>query len=305
MHAGIVDVRNKYDDGSGRKLTGNMHTITLLPHQDFSLDRTLSCGQVFRWEYKEGWWRGIVGGRVIRVRQERDTLAYEGASRNFLRHYFALDENLDHILRAIIEKDTGMQEVIEASRGLRIVRQDPWECTLSYLIATFSNIPTIQRRIEALARALGNMITAKGETGYGFPGPEAFSGVCRTSLEVCRLGYRGPYLQETACRLASDPGWEDRIRTLSYEEGRKELMRLRGIGPKAADCILLFAFQRYESFPVDVWIQRIMQERFPVLKRQGSEVIRRFGQEHFGAFAGYAQEYLYAARQVPTSQASR
>ncbi len=198
-----------------------------------------------------------------------------------------------------------MEDVIRACKGLRILRQDPWECTLSYLIATFSNIPTIQRRIEALARTLGSAIPYHGNTYYTFPGPEAFSMTCGPFLEICRLGYRGPYLQETACRLAQEPEWADRIRNASYEEARRLLMDLRGIGPKAADCILLFAFQRYEAFPVDVWIQRIMQERYPALQGKSTEAIRRFGQELFGEYAGYAQEYLYASRQVPMSQASR
>jgi N-glycosylase/DNA lyase len=282
-----------------------MQTLTIPADQDLDLDRTLSCGQVFRWEPFDTGWQGIVGGRVIRVWQDEKLLRFVGTDRTFIRDYFALDVDVTHLLGTITDNDPAMRDVMEKCRGLRIVRQDPWECTLSYLIATYSNIPTIRKRIESLSQQLGKKISRAGKEYYGFPGPESFSEVCEASLGACRLGYRGPYLQETACRLTGDPGWADRVRGLSYEEGRKELMQLRGIGPKAADCILLFAFQRYEAFPVDVWIQRIMQERYPILRGKGNEEIRRFGQEHFGPNAGYAQEYLYAARQVPTSQASR
>jgi N-glycosylase/DNA lyase len=247
----------------------------------------------------------VVGNHLIEIRQEGRKLWFYGASPAFIRRYFALDVDLRGILDSIAERGPEIQDVIEASRGLRILRQDPWECTLSYLIATYSNIPTIRKRIEALAQALGTEIVSGQRVYYGFPGPGAFSRACADSLNTCRLGYRGPYLQETACHLADDPHWADHIREQTYDEGRKELMRLRGIGPKAADCILLFAFQRYEAFPVDVWIRRIMQERYPFLREESNEAIRRFGQEHFGAYAGYAQEYLYAARQVPMSQASR
>ncbi|MDD1675624.1 MAG: 8-oxoguanine DNA glycosylase [Methanomicrobiales archaeon] len=281
-----------------------MSRLTLRPDQPFDLNNTLSCGQVFRWDHCDGWWQGMVEDKAIRVRQEDTTLFIEGVTRAFARRYFALDEDLTAILSSI-DRDTRIHEAITACYGLRIVRQPPWECTLSYLIATFSNIPTIRRRIETLARGLGKKITTKGGTYYGFPGPEAFSSSCTSTINSCRLGYRGPYLQDTVCRLASDPGWDERIRSLPYENARKDLTRLRGIGPKAADCILLFAFQKYESFPVDVWIRRIMQESYPALQGKGNEAIRRFGQEYFGTYAGYAQEYLYAARQVPTSHAFR
>jgi N-glycosylase/DNA lyase len=282
-----------------------MHSISLEEGQAFSLWHTLSCGQVFRWDYAEGWWQGVVEDRIIRIRQEDTLLKYEGATRRFIRHYFALDQDLGHILQVLLRRDPSLREALESYRGLRIVRQDPWECTLSYLIATYSNIPTIRRRIEALAFRMGRTIHAEGKVYHAFPEPEAFSPECGSSLDACRLGYRGPYLLETACRLAGDPEWAERIREMPYQEGRKEIMRLRGIGPKAADCILLFAFQKYEAFPVDVWIRRIMQERYPTLRGKSDEIIRRYGREHFGAYAGYAQEYLYAARQVPTSQASR
>ncbi|MDD1672965.1 MAG: 8-oxoguanine DNA glycosylase [Methanomicrobiales archaeon] len=280
-----------------------MRTLTLRPDQPFDLHQTLSCGQVFRWQKEDnGWWQGIVGAQVIRIHQDGNTLTFRGASPKVIRDYFALDMNLPEIL-ASIDRDTAIHAAIESNRGLRIIQQPPWECTLSYLIATFSNIPTIQRRIEALSREFGKKISEE-EKYYGFPDPKAFRSRCLDSLENCRLGYRRSYLEDTACRLASDTGWEDRIRALSYEESRKELMTLRGIGPKAADCILLFAFQRYEAFPVDVWIHRIMEERYPDLRGKGNEAIRRFGQEYFGKYAGYAQEYLFAARQVPMSQAS-
>jgi N-glycosylase/DNA lyase len=303
-----MDVSNKDDDGPGlRKYTQDMPTLTLLPDQDFDLDLTLSCGQAFRWSPSGEGWQGVVEGELIRIRQDdrENKLIYEGATETCICRYFALDQDLNHILQTITDRDPEIRDAIGACRGLRILRQDPWECTLSYLIATYSNIPTIRKRIEALAHTLGQECTSGNTVYYGFPGPEAFAEVCGSSLDACRLGYRGPYLEETACRLARDPGWAARIRDQPYEEGRKELMSLRGIGPKAADCILLFAFQRYEAFPVDVWIRRIMQERYPVLREKSDETIRRFGQERFGAYAGYAQEYLYAARQVPTSQASR
>lgn len=277
-----------------------MGTLTLRPGQPFNLDHTLSCGQVFRWEQHNGWWYGVVGDRVLKVRQEGDTLTHFGAGRKFIRDYFQLDADLPMILTSI-DRDPVMHTAIEAYRGLRIVRQPAWECTLSFLCATFSNIPIIRKRIELLSRQFGDEVWSEGERYYTFPSPEQLRQSCCDTLKGCKLGYRAAYFHETACRLATEPGWEETIASLSYEGARQYLRALKGIGPKAADCILLFAFQRYEAFPVDVWIRRIVERHYPQYARYHkgdvNERIRRFGMDYFGSYAGYAQEYLFCARE--------
>ena len=281
-------------------------TLTLHSDQPFSLDHTLGCGQVFRWHLTtDGWWHGVVGDRVIKCRQDGDVLAFEGANAAFIRHYFALDLALDEILGAI-DRDPFIHAAIERCRGLRLVRQPPWECLCSYICATNSNIPMIRRRIATIAQQFGTPITFEGKTFYSFPAPNAISsalGGC-TSLEACRLGYRTPYVFDTACEIADVKQWEETITALPYEDARRELMKLSGIGPKAADCVLLFAFQKHEAFPVDVWIRRIMRDNYirtlsndSALTGWEYDTIRRFARRHFGEYCGYAQEYLYAARE--------
>jgi N-glycosylase/DNA lyase len=281
-----------------------MPSLTLDPDQPFSLDVTLACGQVFRWDRTDdGWWYGIVGNRVLKIRQDGETLTYAGVPASFIRHYFSLDTSLDVIL-ASIDRDSFIHRTIGMNRGLRLVRQPPWECTLSYICSTNSNIPTIRRRIASIAENYGSPVTFEEKTYYTFPKPGLIS--CRgdDGLTTCRLGYRQPYVFGTSCTVTDEQKWEENIRKLPYEEGRKELMKLHGVGPKAADCILLFAFQKYEAFPVDVWIRRIMQQHYLPGLTSGSpltgreyDVIRRFARKHFGEYCGYAQEYLYAARE--------
>jgi len=161
----------------------------------------------------------------------------------------------------------------------------------------------IKRRIALLARALGKKLPFHGETFYSFPGPEKIRECCESTLMECKLGYRSGYVADTACELAGMEDWERTISALPYEEGRRRLMQCRGIGQKAADCILLFAFQKYESFPVDVWIRRIMQEHYlhddrtdPERAYGDYDRIRTFAKRYFGPYCGYAQEYLYGAR---------
>ena len=281
-----------------------MPTMTLSTDQQFSLDRTLGCGQVFRWDRTDdGWWYGVVGRRVIRIRQEGMQIIFHGAPGSFIKKYFSLDVDILPIL-ASIDQDPFIHTAIIKSDGLRLIRQPKWECLISYICSTNSNIPTIRRRIASIAERFGKTIEFEGKTYFAFPEPSSIS--CRgfEDLTECRLGYRQPYVFDTSCSVTDEKCWEETIDRLPFEDARKELMKMKGVGPKAADCILLFAFQKYESFPVDVWIRRIMREHYlpdlpgnaPLTTRE-YDTVRRFARNHFGIYCGYAQEYLYAARE--------
>jgi N-glycosylase/DNA lyase len=280
-----------------------MPTINLSSYQQFSLDRTLGCGQVFRWDQTEdGWWYGVVNGRVIRIRQEGRQIIYHGAPGSFIKNYFSLNLDLISIL-ASIDHDPVIHTAINRNSGLRIIRQPRWECLISYICSTNSNIPTIRRRIASIAEQFGEPIDFEGETYFTFPEPSSISSGELEDLEPCRLGYRKPYIFGTSCSVTDEKCWDEMIEKLPYEDARKELIKLNGVGPKAADCILLFAFQKYESFPVDVWIRRIMRENYlpgllknAPLTMRDYDTIRNFARNHFGMYCGYAQEYLYAAR---------
>ncbi|MFA5236427.1 MAG: DNA glycosylase [Methanoregula sp.] len=282
-----------------------MPRIALRPDQPFSLDQTLGCGQVFRWDRSaDGWWCGVVGSQAIRCRQKGAILTYEGADEAFIRHYFSLDLDLEAVLAAI-DRDPFIYEAIERCRGLRLVRQPAWECLCSYICATNSNIPMIRRRIATIAQQFGTGIVSGDGKFFAFPDPSRIS--CTgdaSSLAECRLGYRMPYVFKTACDVDGQNNWAETIAALPYEDARREMMKFSGIGPKAADCVLLFAFQKYESFPVDVWIRRIMREHYlPSLSNDSAltgreyDTIRNFARRHFGEYCGYAQEYLYAGRE--------
>jgi N-glycosylase/DNA lyase len=281
-----------------------MPTLALRPDQPFSLDATLACGQVFRWERDErGWWHGVAGDHVVRIRQDGATLSFSGAPAPFIRHYFSLDIDLPRILESV-DADPFIHASVMKNCGLRLIRQPAWECTVSYICATNSNIPTIRRRIASIAEKFGRPVQSGGKTYYLFPGPAEIMEDGHDGLTACRLGYRQPYVFGTSCRITDPACWEKTIRNLPYADARREMMTLHGIGPKAADCILLFAFQKYEAFPVDVWIRRILQEHYlPDLPMDGAlsnrdyDRIRTFARSHFGENCGWAQEYLYAGRE--------
>lgn len=280
-----------------------MHTINLSYDQQFSLDQTLGCGQVFRWDKtKAGWWYGVVGRHVIKIRQDSQKLTFEGASVPFITQYFSLDTDLQLILETI-DRDPFIDSAIRRCTGLRLIRQPKWECLISYICSTNSNIPMIRRRISTIAEHFGTPIIFEGKKYYEFPEPSVITGSGGKALTECRLGYRTPYVFNTACAIGNIKQWEKTITSMGFEASRRELMKLSGVGPKAADCVLLFAFQKYEAFPVDVWIRRIMQQHYirnlsttSGLTAREYDCIRSFAREHFGEYCGYAQEYLYAAR---------
>jgi N-glycosylase/DNA lyase len=281
-----------------------MPSLSLRTDQPFDLDATLACGQVFRWgRAADGWWYGVVGNRVWKIRQDGDRLSYAGVTASFLRNYFSLDTDLEAVF-ASIDADPFIHACIRKNRGLRLVRQPPWECTVSYICATNSNIPTIRRRVASIAERYGRPMKFEGNTYHAFPEPSSIFCRGHEGLTECRLGYRQPYVFGTSGIVTDEKAWETMIRRLPYGEARRELMKLHGVGPKAADCILLFAFQKYEAFPVDIWIRRIVQQHYlPELRAEAPLTtreyhrIRCFAREHFGEYCGYAQEYLYAGRE--------
>jgi N-glycosylase/DNA lyase len=282
-----------------------MARIMLSSKEPFSLDQTLGCGQVFRWDrLPDGSWCGVVGDRVIRCLQKGATLTFKGADETFIRHYFSLDLDLGAILESI-DVDPFIHRAIERCRGLRLVRQPPWECLCSYICATNSNIPMIRRRIASIAETFGDEVEAGESKFFSFPHPSKISCTGEASaLAACRLGYRTPYVFSTSSEVAAQNDWATTIAAMPYEEARSQIMKFSGIGPKAADCVLLFAFQKYDAFPVDVWIRRMMREYYlttlnrdgPLTGREYNE-IRTFARNHFGEYCGIAQEYLYAARE--------
>jgi len=268
------------------------HIIT----HSFNLDYTLSCGQVFRWERTHEGWVGIVNGKLIKVKQEGEKLiVHTTLSSEFVRDYFRLEDDINEIY-AEINRDELMNSLIKKYYGLRLIHQDAWECLVSYVCSSNNTIRNITTSIRRMCELFGNKIE---EGYYSFPTPEALSEAEVSELKKCKLGFRAPAIQNIASMIAEGEFDLYGIQQLSYEEGRKELMKIKGVGSKIADCVLLFAFGKLESFPVDTHIENIMQsyygENFNTVKKSRKrDEIARFAREYFGRYCGYAQEYLYA-----------
>ena len=279
-----------------------------------NLDFTLCCGQSFRWEKIGGWWYGIARDKVFKVRQVGGELQFKGADKDFVMEYFGLYDDLPKILSQIT-KDPHVKKAVESFRGLRILRQDPWECLISYICATYKNIPAIKQMLFKLSKKFGEKRVFDGYEFYTFPEPAVLAKASRADLAKCGLGYRAKYVLETAKKTNSgDISLED-LKNKSYTDARGELLSLLGVGLKVADCALLFSLGKLEAFPVDVWVKRAILRYYAdhferefvkriCLKRSLSkseyERLNFFGRSYFGKYAGYAQEYLYFFERTKT-----
>jgi N-glycosylase/DNA lyase len=277
----------------------------------FSLEHTLRCGQLFRWEKFGDWWYGVVEDKVVKIRQIAGKLMFqafpEKINGEFIKNYFRLDDNLPFILSQI-NKDEHIRKAIQRCHGLRISRQEPWECLISYICATYKNIPAIKNMILNLSKRFGKKMTFNGHDFYTFPKPSDLAHASLEEVRSCRLGFRAERILETSRILeCGELGLED-LKKMDYAKAKQKLLSLPGVGQKVADCVLLFSLDKLEAFPVDIWIKRSVLEFYssyfePLFIKRVSgkssispreyEEISSFGREYFGKHAGYAQEYLF------------
>ena len=254
------------------------------------------------------------------MKQEGDLLRCASSSERldseFVTRYFRLDVDLDHVL-ATISKDETISRAVERFYGLRIVGQDTWECLASFVLATNANIPRIKKMVSATCSRYGGDFEFEGERQTAFPTPVDLAKVSEKELLACGLGYRSPFLKRVATAVAEGRVDFPALASLGYTESRKLLMTellgqkiLLGVGPKVADCVLLYSCGKDEAFPIDVWIARVLATSYPNL--MGPALTRRYLTEgkaklspsdydkisararaYFGEYAGYAQQYLF------------
>lgn len=280
----------------------------------FNLDVTLCCGQVFRWDKKGDWWYGVTDGKVIKVRQVSNEFEFANANEKFVENYFRLDDDL-HEIRAAIGKDKHMRKALQEFWGLRIISQEPWECLISYICATYKNIQAIKHMVLNLSTKFGEKTQLDGMKFSTFPKPKRLASATVKTLLDCGLGYRAKYVKNTAKQIFENDFKLGSLRKMPYEQAKKQLCNFAGVGPKVADCVLLFSLGKTEAFPVDRWIERVILnhylEKLPpelakkLKNRQGlsnSDYVKlnAFGRNYFGKYAGYAQEYLYHYERMNT-----
>jgi N-glycosylase/DNA lyase len=317
-------------------------TEVLLPVRDYDLAATLDSGQVFRWQPERGRparenrklrlageppalpdsWTGIIGKNVVRLTQQPDGVFAETAAPqanwDWLREFLQAEANLEQILKTFPD-DEPMRRAVAACRGLRVLRQPPWECLASFILSSTKQIVQIRQIIALLCERFGEPIEvgravlcaprpanqhahlpldgAHGVTRpapqFSFPTPETIAGLTESELRPCKMGFRAPHLLAAARTVAEGKLDLAKVRDMLLAEARAELMMLKGVGSKIADCVLLFAYGFDSAFPVDVWVERALRQLYFPRRRVTEKKLRHFAATHFGPHAGYAQQYLF------------
>ena len=272
--------------------------------KSFNARDIFECGQCFRWNVQEdGSYTGIFGKNVLNVKQEHEekiiiTGICDGDIKEVCRKYFDLDRDYEAIKEKLANIDEYMKESIKYGEGIRILNQDLWEMIISFIVSANNNIPRIKGIIERLSKTYGREIDWNGEKYYTFPTPEELKDVTVEEYRKLGTGFRDIRLYETVHMvLDKKVDLEEMQNNPNTMEVREQLLTLSGVGPKVADCILLFStLKRFEVFPIDVWVRRVMNELY--IKNEdetkvNKKALEKLAQEKFGNLAGIAQQYLF------------
>lgn len=295
MNYNIIDKQNK---------------IIIKNTLDFDPKHIFECGQCFRWYLEEdNSYTTIAYGKVINVKKDVNDIIFSNTNMNDFENiwfkYFDLGRDYGEIKREL-SKDPILKEAINFGKGMRLLNQEPFETTLSFIISANNQIPRIKKAVELISNDLGDYAgTWNGIDYFSFPEPEKLANLDVEYIkEKYRVGFRAERIKEVSRLIANKEFDLNCIYDLSREEGKNLLTTLPGVGPKVSDCILLFAFDKSEAFPVDVWVKRVM-EYFYLKEETNVKHIGMHGTRIFGKLAGYAQQYLfYYARELNLGKAN-
>lgn len=272
--------------------------IKLRSPMHFDPVQVFTCGQCFRWYMcEDGSFTGVAFGKVLNVlKQDSDIYLKNCTKEDFLtvwKDYFDLDRDYGKITNAL-SHDKTLKTAASYGSGIRILRQDFFEALISFIISANNNIPRIQGIIGRLCRIYGKSVSYNGETFYSFPSPDSLKGVTEEALAPLRSGYRAKYIVNAVKSFLNGEIDTEKIKHLSVSDARRELCKISGVGPKVADCILLFSFGRFDAFPTDVWVKRVMNELYGCEEKDAAKT----GFHLFGESAGIAQQYLFYWRRA-------
>ena len=259
----------------------------------FDLALTLNSGQVFHWVAEGDTWLGMIGDAPCRIRQTATRLEAEGPSIGTVIRYFGLDHPLEEIIRTFPE-DQFLKAAVATAPGLRIIRQPHWECVATFITSAQKAVPHIAQISHTLRQRYGKPFILGGRELFAYPSAERLAKLEEADLRACALGYRAKNLLRSARMVADGEVDLERIATLPDDEAHADLCRLAGVGPKVANCALLFTYERLAAFPIDVWIERVLLKMYFARRRKvTAKRLREFTNSYFGPYGGYAQQYLF------------
>lgn len=267
---------------------------TVISGKDFNLAHTFECGQCFRWNaVRSGEYEGVAGGKAVRLKKRGDEIVIENCSQDdynsFWKTYFDMERDYAKVKEAVSINPV-MKTAVEFGSGIRILRQEFFEALMSYIISQNNSIPNIKRIIECMCAAYGEKISLGEKIVYSFPKPSVLATLTENDFRQLGAGFRDKYLTGAAALVAEGALSYENLCAMPTQQSRAELMKIKGVGNKVCDCVLLFALGKFDLFPTDTWINQVMEESF------GTDSVKSAkdaGESLFGEYSGFAQQYLF------------
>ena len=270
--------------------------IILKDIQHFDPVHTFMCGQCFRWDEEDDGFVGIVKEKVIFVKLlgNGDIEIHNTNEKEFYeiwQDYFDFNTDYEKIKNTLYI-DEHLKKAIDFGYGIRILNQDVFECLISFIISTQNSIPRIKKIISVMSNLFGEEITYNGKKYFSFPTPKKLAGLTEEDLAPLKAGYRAKYIIDAAKKVYNGEVDIYSLFEQDTKKAREELLKIKGVGPKVADCILLFSLKKHDAFPIDVWIGRIMRSLYLTENATMKEILE-YSEQNFSGYAGFAQQYLF------------
>jgi N-glycosylase/DNA lyase len=260
------------------------------------IDNSINSGQVFLWEKDGTDWYGINGQDVLKINKNGIIKSILNSKTNFFRK----NDNMEEIIKSI-SKDKTVKKAIKEYEGLRLFRQNPFQCMISFIISSNSNIPKIKSSLEKITKKFGTQVKIQNKEFFLFPEPEKIEKASIDEIKACGVGYRAPFIKEAAKMVVLKKIDFKYLEKCDYHEAKKNICLVPGIGNKVADCIMLFSLNKLEAFPLDTWIIKILEKYYSkefkmetkTITQKQYELLHEKIVNHFGPYCGYAQQFLF------------
>jgi len=265
-------------------------------YQKINVENSINSGQVFLWKKNKEFWYGVNGDDVLKVDENGNANSYQ----NYNVDFFRKKDNLDKIIKSI-SKDKTVKIAVKKFQGLRILRQDPFQCLISFIVSSNSNIPKIKSNMENISKKFGKKIKFQNQEFFLFPNPKKLAKVPINEITSCGVGYRAKFIKEAAKIIDKKEIDFDYLKKCDYQDAKENICQIPGVGNKVADCVLLFSLDKLEAVPLDRWIIRILEKyyskKFEINTKTITEkqynILHKKIVNHFGPFAGYSQQFLF------------
>ena len=265
-------------------------------YQIINVENSINSGQVFLWKKNKEYWYGVNGQDVLKIDNSGNIKSYQNNKIDFFRK----KDDIEKIIKSI-SKDSVTKKAVKQYLGLRILEQDPFQCLISFITSSNSNIQKIKNSLEKISKKFGTKIIFQNQEFFLFPEPKKLAKASINEIKSCGVGYRAQFIKEAANMTMLKKIDFEYLKKSNYQDAKKEICLIPGVGNKVADCVLLFSLNKLEAFPLDRWIIRILEKYYSdkfqletktITEKQYS-IIHEKILNHFGPFAGYAQQFLF------------